>query len=74
MTTREAFEAWAKGLGQNLERLPESSPFAGNYKSILMQSRFDAWQAVERKVSSQVMGIFVQEAIFDVRLYLLLLP
>ena len=44
MTTREAFENWA-GKGLHLERIPTGAPFAGDYRNIVMQTRWDAWQA-----------------------------
>lgn len=43
-TEREAFEAWA-GKGLHLEQIPTGAPFAGDYRSIVMQTRWDAWQA-----------------------------
>ena len=44
MTKREAFEAWV-GKGLHLEQIPTGAPFAGDYRSIVMQTRWDAWQA-----------------------------
>ena len=44
MTTREAFEEWV-GKGLHLERIPTGAPFAGDYRNIVMQTRWDAWQA-----------------------------
>lgn len=41
---REAFEAWV-GKGLCLEQIPTGAPFAGDYRSIVMQTRWDAWQA-----------------------------
>ncbi len=41
---REAFEAWV-GKGLHLEQIPTGAPFAGDYRSIVMQTRWDAWQA-----------------------------
>jgi hypothetical protein len=42
--TREAFEEWV-GKGLHLERIPTGAPFAGDYRNIVMQTRWDAWQA-----------------------------
>ena len=42
--TRQAFEEWV-GKGLHLERIPTGAPFAGDYRSIVMQTRWDAWQA-----------------------------
>jgi hypothetical protein len=41
---REAFEAWV-GKGLHLEQIPTGAPFAGDYRNIVMQTRWDAWQA-----------------------------
>ena len=41
---REAFEAWV-GKGLHLEQIPTGAPFAGDYRSIVMQTRWDAWKA-----------------------------
>lgn len=42
--SRQAFEEWV-GKGIHLERIPTGAPFAGDYRSIVMQTRWDAWQA-----------------------------
>lgn len=41
---REAFEAWV-GKGLCLEQIPTGAPSAGDYRNIVMQTRWDAWQA-----------------------------
>jgi len=42
--SRQAFEEWV-GKGLHLEQIPTGAPFAGDYRSIVMQTRWDAWQA-----------------------------
>ena len=42
--SRQAFEEWV-GKGLHLERIPTGAPFAGDYRNIVMQTRWDAWQA-----------------------------
>ena len=47
MTTREAFEEWAIEAGYSVERIaydPDNF-LSGQYKSILTNTRWDAWQA-----------------------------
>lgn len=49
MTDREAFEAWiveaAASKVLNLELIGTGSPFAGQYRNITIQVRWEAWQA-----------------------------
>lgn len=47
MTTREAFEEWAIEAGYSVERIaydPDNF-LSGQYKSVLTNTRWDAWQA-----------------------------
>ena len=56
MTTREAFENWA-GKGLHLERIPTGAPFAGDYRNIVMQTRWDAWQAATAAALDRAAGV-----------------
>lgn len=51
--TRQAFEEWV-GKGLHLERIPTGAPFAGDYRSIVMQTRWDAWQAATNTAQAEI--------------------
>ena len=66
MTTREAFENWA-GKGLHLERIPTGAPFAGDYRNIVMQTRWDAWQAATDAALERAEKACEEEEAADIR-------